>query len=201
MGAGARAVWQAAFVVVAVAGAVGLLALLGWVVDQWEPLTEGETGTASLRNVALIVGGPVAVGLAVWRSMTAQRQVEAAQRQAEVAQLDSAGRQFQQGAEMLGHASFLVRVNGVRSLYDLAGRHLERYGDLTAKVLSDFSVVQQATAEGNVSTGTHECRDGSTYEGPVDGVIARAFSDLLTAELEQQYPDYAGQPAALAKAS
>ena len=181
------AVWQAAVIIAAVVAVVGLLALLGWICQEWATLTERETGTASLRNVALVIGGPVAVGLAVWRSITAQRQIEAAQRQTQIAQ-------FQQGAELLGHGQLSVRASGARSLYDLASRDLDRYGDLTNKVLNDFSVVRQDPKKAEASVGSHESIDGAVYVGPVDGAMARDFSKRLVAEMQKRDPSYRGSP-------
>ena len=129
------------------------------------------------------------MGLAVWRSITAQLQVGAAQRQAEIAQEDSADRQFQHGADMLGHERFYVRASGVRTLYDLASRHLDRYGTLTTKILDDFSVVQQNPNRAAASRGESKLGDGSTYEGTPDGAMAKDFAKKLQMAMPEQSLD------------
>ena len=181
------AVSKAALIILAVASVVGLLALLGWVVCNWETLTEGETGTASLRNMALVFGGPVAMALAVWRSIVAQRQAATAQRQVELSEGDSLDRQFQSAIEMLGHESLIVRFGGVHCLHLLSQKHLETHGGEVRDVLTLFSKVNEPSDNNNTSgdkkAPTVTALDGR-FTGPVEYVTAAACAKLLDDELK-----------------
>ena len=56
-----------------------------------------------LRNLVLIWGTPLAILLALWRSLVAERQAEVAERQAEVAERSLLAVQYQRGAALLEH--------------------------------------------------------------------------------------------------
>ena len=72
----------------------------------WDDLDE-------LRNFILIAGTPVAIFLAVWRSMVAQEQVEVAQR-------GLLSNRYQRAVEMLGSDLVAVRIGGIYALQNLA---------------------------------------------------------------------------------
>ena len=80
-----------------------------------------------LRNIVLIVGTPLAIGLAVWRSIVAQQQVETAQRQAEIAQRGLASNRYQRAVEMLGNNLDSVRLGGIYTLYKIVREHPDEY--------------------------------------------------------------------------
>ena len=85
--------------------------------EYWDEL--GGTGpdpSAVVRNVGLLTGGVLAVGLAIWRSSIAERQVEVSERR-------SLDEQFQRATEMLGHDMESVRIGGIASLRFLAHNH------------------------------------------------------------------------------
>ena len=70
-----------------------------------------------LRNLVLIWGAPLAIGLAVWRSLVAQwqseaaqQQVEIAQKQAEVAQRGLLAAQYRRSADLLEHNIISMRI-------------------------------------------------------------------------------------------
>lgn len=79
-----------------------------------------ETNSTTLRNIGLVVAGIVALPLAVWRSIVAQRQ-------AQTAQQGLLNERYQQGAEMLGNEVLSVRLGGVYALQRLAEEHPEQY--------------------------------------------------------------------------
>ena len=81
-----------------------------------------ETNSATLRNIGLVVAGliVIALPLAVWRSIVAQRQ-------AKTAQQDLLNERYQQGAEMLGNKVLSVRLGGIYALQRLAEEHPEQY--------------------------------------------------------------------------
>ena len=73
-----------------------------------------------LRNLVLIWGTPLAILLAVWRSIVAQKQVEATQ-----AGLLAA--RYQRAVEMLGSEKDFIRIGGIHTLRDLAREHSKVY--------------------------------------------------------------------------
>ena len=87
----------------------------------WDCLSRGEPSvSATIRNLVLIWGAPLATGLAVWRSIVAQWQVEAAQ-----AGLLSA--RYQRAVEMLGHELVSIRRGGIKALANLAIEYPDEY--------------------------------------------------------------------------
>ena len=80
---------------------------------------DGESLSTTVRNVGLVVGGAIAILLALWRSTVAERQSETAQR-------SLLNEQYQLGAEMLGNRVHSVRLGGIFALQQLAAEHPER---------------------------------------------------------------------------
>ena len=106
--------WVAAFVI----GLVFDVALI--VVWQWDWLAQGETNSAVLRNVGLIIAAAIALPLAVWRSWVAGCQADTAERGLQ-------SERYQRAAEMLGNESLAVRLGGIYALSRLAGEHQQQY--------------------------------------------------------------------------
>ena len=130
----------------------------------WDALKGMDSASATIRNIGLVGGGLVAIGLALWRSAIAQRQVQ-------VAEEDSLDNQFQKAAEMLGHQDLYVRLGGVISLYHLGSKHLDRYGYQVCNILDKFSSLRRSTKEDgdNHVTITVSGVGGPPYQGPPDG--------------------------------
>ncbi len=111
-----RLVILAAIVVALIA--IVLIVSWGWL------RTEGtgmESNSATIRNIGLVIAGLIALPLAIWRSMAAQKQVD-------VAQQSLLNERYQQGAEMLGSDVLSVRLGGIYAL-----RHLALEGVLDAE--------------------------------------------------------------------
>ena len=159
--------WISVFVF-AVSGAAVVLV---W--HHWEALADG--GSEAIRNIGLVAGGVIAVGLALWRSTIAERQAEAAEH-------DSLDGQFQRAVEMLGHEMVSVRVGGVVALHNLATRHFDRYGWQVCRILDAFTDSRRKGASGvdDGDAGFKVERDvGGTYRGTLDGAQAfEAFWDI-----------------------
>ncbi len=77
-----------------------------WVQDFWCWLKGSESGSATIRNVVLTIGGPFALWLAWRRSVVAQRGLM--------------NERYQKGAEMLGDNLLAVRLGGIYALQRLA---------------------------------------------------------------------------------
>ena len=99
-------------------GVIAVLVVLS--VVFWEWLNDGESGSMTIRNVALVVAGAIALALALWRSRVADRQ-------ANTAQQSLLNERYQKGAEMLGSEVLSVRLGGVYALQSLAQEHPGQY--------------------------------------------------------------------------
>ena len=86
----------------------------------WEWLGAGESGSSTIRNVGLVGAGLIALPLALWRSIVADRQ-------AKTAQESLLNERYQRGAEMLGNEVLSVRLGGIYALQSLAQEHPEQY--------------------------------------------------------------------------
>jgi len=92
----------------------------------------------TIRNLALGWGALLAIGLALWRSMVAYMQAEAAQKQAEIAQGGLLADRYQRAVEMLGHDLDSLRIGGIHALVDLAREHPAEYQRRVVKLLKVY---------------------------------------------------------------
>ena len=164
-----------ALLVLAVVVAAGVWSL----VQFWDWLQTGEvgreTGSTTVRNIGLLVAGLVALPLALWRSIVAQRQADAAQRQAVTAHQDLLNERYQRGAEMLGSAVLAVRLGGIYALQRLAKEHPGEYHVQIMRLLCAF--VRNPTVDGNgqVSLTDHNTGEGTETD---DGSRVRLRQDV-----------------------
>ena len=108
---------------------------LGWLVMG----TEGvETGSTTVRNLGLVAGGLIAIWVAIWRGVVADRQAKASQDQAETMQRGQLNERYQRGAEMLGSEILHVRLGGIYALQRLAQEDPKQYRDQIMVLLSVF---------------------------------------------------------------
>lgn len=100
---------------------------------DWIRLTGNgvESGSTTIRNIGLVVAGLIALPLAIWRSMVAQKQ-------SDVAQQSLLNERYQQGAEMLGSDVLSVRLGGIYALRRLAEEHPEQYHIQAMRLLCAF---------------------------------------------------------------
>ena len=152
--------WIASIVIVLALGII-----LPW--RFWEELRgDGQDSlSTTIRNVGLVVGGVVAILLALWRSRVAERQAaasqqqsEAAQRQTEIARQGLLNERYQRASEMLGSETLPVRLGGIYALQRLAQEHLDQF---------HIQVMQLFCAFARNPTGSEEKRGpryGVRYE-------------------------------------
>ena len=150
-------------VLVTVMGVLFGLCFWSWIRDGSE---SAESNGATLRNVGLLIGGGLALVFALWRSLVAghqadaaqrqakvtqnqvevaqgqvevaQGQVEVAQQQADVAQQSLLNERYQKGAEMLGSDVLSVRMGGIYALRRLAEDNPEQYHVQIMELLCAF---------------------------------------------------------------
>ena len=126
------------FVTCIIVFAVGLLVFgvvmvcrhWGWIVT--------ESGSTIIRNLGLVIGGLIAIGFGIWRSIVADRQAKASQQQAETSQRGLLNERYQKGAEMLGSEVLSVRLGGIYALQRLAEEDPERYHVQITHLLCTF---------------------------------------------------------------
>ena len=102
--------------------------------DNWDVLHDDDKDSVitTIRNLALIIGGIIAVLLAIWRSTVSERQ-------ADTAQQSLLNERYQKGAEMLGGAALSVRMGGIYALERLAADHPEQYHVQVMQLLCAFA--------------------------------------------------------------
>lgn len=93
---------------------------------EWQQTTpfDRESGSTTIRNLGLVIGGVIAAFLAVWRSKVAEQSL--------------LNERYQQGAEMLGSEVLAVRLGGIYALERLAEEHPEQYHIQNMRLLCAF---------------------------------------------------------------
>ena len=86
----------------------------------WNWLSGDDSASTTIRNIGFIMAGSVALPLAIWRGIVADKQADTAQR-------SLLNERYQQGAEMLGNNVLSVRLGGMYALQRLAAEHPEQY--------------------------------------------------------------------------
>ena len=118
---------------VSAAGAVSVV-LMAFVLGSWLTGTGPgeETGSTTLRNLGIGLAALVALPLAVWRGVVANRQ-------AETAEADLRNKRYQESAEMLGSAVLAVRLAGIYALRSLAEERPAEYHQRVMRTLCAFA--------------------------------------------------------------
>ena len=92
---------------------------------------QAENPSATIRNVGFVIATPVALVLAVWRSIIAQEQEDTTRRSLQE------GR-YQKAAEMLGSALLSVRLGGLYALFHLARDYPREFHLQVVELLAAF---------------------------------------------------------------
>ena len=125
----ARWDWVLWSIVIPIVLAIGVT--LSW--TYWEVLhSDQDSVSTTIRNLGLLIGGVVAMLLAVWRSIVAERQ-------ADTAQQSLLNERYQKGAEMLGIEALSVRLGGIYALERLAADYPGQYHVQIMKLLCAFA--------------------------------------------------------------
>lgn len=139
-------------------------------VNHWEWL---RSNANTIRVIALVVGGVIAIMLALWRSMIAERQARATQSQSDTAQLSLLNERYQKGAEMLGNKVLAARLGGIYALRRLAEEYPQEYHVQIMRLFCAF--VRRPTELG---------AEGKPSLDVQDTMEAIAFCSKNNAELE-----------------
>ena len=139
-----------------------------------------ESYGATLRNIAVLLGGVAALAFAIWRSVVAQKQLDVAQR-------GLLNDRYQKGAEMLGNNSSLaVRLGGINALRNLAGEHPKQYHIQVMTLLCAFVRHPPSGEEIPPDDDTQAAMDMIGYRQPVlikleeeDGFVPNLSRALL----------------------
>ena len=108
---------------------VTLAGVLSEAFRDW--LLADESGSTTIRNLGLVLAGLIALPLAIWRGLVAEKQADAAQ-------LSLRNERYQKGAEMLGSEVMSVRLGGIYALHRLAREHPDEYHIQVTGVLCAF---------------------------------------------------------------
>ena len=109
--------------------AAGVLSFVYWYWLNGD--CQNESGSSVIRNLVLIVAAVIALPLAIWRGVVADRQ-------AKTAQSSLLNERYQKGAEMLGSKELPVRLGGIYALARLAQEHPEDYHTQIMSLLCAF---------------------------------------------------------------
>ena len=88
--------WASEHIVALSASIIAAVIVIVLMVVFWDWLSDGESGSTTVRNVGLVIGGAIALGIAGWRSVVADRLSRTAHRQAETAQADLLNKRYQE---------------------------------------------------------------------------------------------------------
>lgn len=161
--------WLVAWAALLVAAAI-----VAWIAfPAW--LTGDESGSTTIRNLGLVILAAVGLPLAVWRSVIAERQAQAAQRQSEVAAQNLLNDRFQKGAEMLGHPDIgSVRIGGVHALASLAAEYPAVFHLPVMRTLAAFVVDRTKDGRPMVEQESADLGESRDYSGhaPVEVFLA-----------------------------
>ena len=158
-----------------------------------------------VRNAGIVIGGVLALILAGWRGIAADRQSKEAGRQAteagrqvETAQEGQRNERFQRSVEMLGNSSRAVQLAGIYALQRFAEGNPERYYIEVVRFLCAFVRVahkessnQDDTADDSMSQTAVSLRERSEgLEAVVDWIGSNRQVELEQQEDDDFIPDF-----------
>ena len=129
----------------------------------WDDLHGQEhSASGTIRNLVLSWGAPLAAVLAVWRSIVAQKQVEAAQ-------AGLLSDRYQRAVEMLGHDLVSIRRGGIRALTNLEIEHPDEYKWEVEGLLDLYESEPKLRADGTAD---------EIHGEMVRAAVARAYEEV-----------------------
>ena len=174
----------AGLLVIALLGTISTL--LSGADNLWTWLSEGESGSVTLRNIGLFVVAVIGLPFAMWRTVVAARQGDVAQRTLR-------SDRHQKAVEMLGHDTLAVRFGGIYALQHLAKEYSAHYHVQVMQLFCAFLSHSTAPRTSNLS-GSDTSEDAAIPEGgstvPIDvQSVLRAIGDRDCARIELEERD------------
>ena len=141
------------------------------VILLWDWLSGDESGSATIRNIGLVLAGSLAIPLAIWRAVVADRQASSTQHQTAIAQQGLLNERYQKAAEMLGSEVLSVRMGGIYALQRLAEEHPTQYHVQVIRLLCAF--VRNPTKDTGIEFHTEgdEEQDEQTLRADVQDIM------------------------------
>ncbi len=192
--------------------------LVGVLVVWWFPVwlstvpPNRESPSTTIRNVGLVIGGIIAMVLALWRGYVADRQSKASQRlaetshrqaetshgQAETSERGLLNERYQKGAEMLGSKILIVRLGGIYALQRLAKEHAEQYHVQIMRLFCAF--VRHPTEDKDTAKSTDANETSSTklariredVQVAMAAIGTRSDADIILEDKEEFWRDLDG---------
>ena len=163
--------------------ALSLTTIFVWWQWEWVASSSGESGSTILRNLGLVYGGLIAIWVAVWRGVVADRQArsseeqsKAALHQAETARRGLLNERYQRGSEMLGSPVLSVRLGGIYALQHLADDEPKQYHVPIMRLFCAF--VRHPTKDKDIDHYDYKAEDQSVN---FDLVIRKDVQAAMTA--------------------
>ena len=114
--------------------ALAIIALTAWGCYVFsEKLMAEEALSATVRNIGLLSGGLVALGLAIWRSFVAKQQADTARR-------SLLNDRYYRAAESLGSDKLHIRIGAIDTLKGLAFEDPTEFGMNVATLLLEYAI-------------------------------------------------------------
>ena len=146
-----------------------------------------ESNGSTIRNIGLVAAAIIALPLALWRSIVAERQAKTAERrsivaerQAKTAERALLNERNQKGADMLDSEKLTVRLRGICALAWLAR---EDPGDYHTSIMSLFCVFVREASEARVR---------EDVQAVMTAVGMRTSSQIETEKKEKYWLDFFG---------
>ena len=137
--------------------------------------------SAAVRNIGLVWGGLLGLGLAAWRSLIAERQAESTRLQASVAdresraaRANSLNERYQRAVELLGSDRAYIRIGGIHALRNLARENPQEFVQHAMSLLRAF----QETPMRSSKDGTGDLPQQQEF-----AVAEKAIGDLEILQL------------------
>ena len=153
-----------------------------------------ESLSTTVRNVMLMMGGLLALPLAIWRGWVAEQQVKATGDSVNAAHEAIATQRFQAAAQMLGHDLSAVRLGAMHTLVALSQEDREQYYVQSVKLLAAF--IRDPTKGDNAQNPKTERDDGGSVREDVsfalDFIGSRTSEDLRFEQSQDLAVDLSG---------
>ena len=162
-----------------VAGVTAFVALGVYVTGYDGLMAEAKTGpSAVLRNLGLLWGGFIALGLALWRSRVAERQAETARR-------SLLNDRYQRSVDLLGNERLHIRTGAIHALKDLAFEDPKEFGMNIATVLLEYSLWAKVNGQPRSLMGSMD-----NVREMMDDHALKRLHDTVTGKLSSDGVDF-----------